>query len=58
MKTVEWVAVAAVLGVGVGSQLLRHDQNPMTEHDQGSAMSTETEGENHATVTLAVIGMT
>ncbi len=58
MKTIEWVAVVAVLGVGVGSQLLRHDHDAMSGHDHGPAMSMEMAGENHSTVTLAVTGMT
>ena len=58
MKTVEWVAVVAVIGVGVGSQLLRHDHDAMPGHDHGMAMNMELAGENHTAVTLAVTGMT
>jgi hypothetical protein len=58
MKTIEWAAVVAVIGVGVGSQLLRHDHDAMTGHDHGSAMNMEMAGENQATVTLAITGMT
>jgi hypothetical protein len=58
MKTVEWVAVVAVIGVGVGSQLLRHDHDAMKGHDHGTAMNVGMAGENHATITLAVTGMT
>jgi hypothetical protein len=58
MKTVEWVAVVAVIGVGVGSQLLRHDHDAMAGHDDGSAMSMEMAAEAYASVTLLVTGMT
>jgi hypothetical protein len=58
MKTVEWVAVVTVLGVGIGSQLLQHDHDAVTGHDHGSAMNMEMAGDNHAMVTLAVTGMT
>jgi hypothetical protein len=58
MKTVEWVAVVAILGFGVGSQLLRHDHDAMPGHDHGSAMNEDIPSEGHATVTLTVTGMT
>lgn len=65
MKTVEWVAVVAVLGIGIGSQLLRHDHSAMSGHDHASAMgehgaatSMAMENDTHTTVTLAVTGMT
>ena len=58
MKKVEWVAVVAVIGVGVGSQLLQHDHDAMKGHDHGREVNVGMTDENHATVTLAVTGMT
>ncbi len=58
MKKIEWVAVGVVLGLGILSQIPRHDHARMPEHDHEFGTAAQAVTDNATTVTLAVSGMT
>ncbi len=59
MKKLEWLAVAAALGVGLGSEVLRHDHESSAGHGHDSSVQMESaEGVDEGSVVLAVRGMT
>jgi hypothetical protein len=59
MKKLEWVAVVAALGVGLGSEVLRHDHESSSGHKHDSSVHMESaEGVDQGSVVLAVRGMT
>ena len=58
MKKIEWVAVGAVLGLGILSQVPHHDHAQMPEHDHEFGAAAQGVTDDAATVTLAVSGMT
>jgi hypothetical protein len=59
MKKLEWLAVAAALGVGLGSEVLRHDHESSAGHGHDSSVHMEpAAGVDQGRVVLAVRGMT
>ncbi len=59
MKKLEWLAVAAALGVGLGSEVLRHDHEPSPRHAHDPSVYIDTAEETgQRSVVLAISGMT
>lgn len=59
MKKLQWVAVAAVLGLGILYQIPHHDHGQLPDHEQEhTAALTAAAGDPEAVVSLAVSGMT